>query len=274
MLPRKVTRKAVSSNSTDQVPGDQCADLQNALASLEGKVSPIVDPEKHRTLTAMWLQTKPRPRALILRMIVEPIRQYQVKHSALTSKARHQQCQIEDVLAISSTPSTLKKAVPLYVILSGELEEEVLARTMMLLRFETLWLDILPVADQNVEHLAMAFMGLASQGGLVVEKLCKRRLLQPQKTLRIDLFPELEDEIMRETCPYMHLPWSASHAAQHLGEKSHQARQDGRAKRVHITLESDVTIGLLESLHAAVRRHLKTRGVQTHALDIVDLNAS
>jgi hypothetical protein len=93
------------------------------------------------------------------------------------------------------------------------------------------------------------------------------------KTLRIDIAAELEQEILDESCEHIHTAWSKKHADEHLGPVSEQVRRIGAAKRAQIAVEADSTIGFLESLHAQVRRRIKSRGVQTHALGIVELNS-
>ena len=55
---------------------------------------------------------------------------------------------------------------------------------------------------------------------------------------------------------------------------SSEAKAIGRAKRLHFALEVDFTFDKLESLRAPGRRRIKTREVQTHVTDLVDINAA
>ena len=74
---------------------------------------------------------------------------------------------------------------------------------------------------------------------------------------------------MRKQCEHLHTPWSSSHSGHHLGER--QQRGQSHRAREALALEADFTIDKLESLHASVRRRIKTRErggeIQTHAIN-------
>ena len=230
--------------------------------------------EKHRSLAQAWLQSRPLARCLILRIVLEPMRLYQEQHTNLTSLRRRQALQIDDVLHLLSgdgkDPAPLE-SLPFYKIVSGALEFEAMSRLAMLLIEPLLWADLVPEKFLTIEQQVVAFSVIASQGARLA-RLAARRKKQPMKTFLVDLVPTVENEICND-CKHTHTAWSLKHMQEHLGEKSADVKALGRAKRFHIAMEAELTIEVLESLHAQIRRRILSRGVQTHAVDIVDVCA-
>ena len=236
---------------------------------------PSLDVEFHRTHGMTWVNTKPYPRVAILRMVSEAMRIYQVTHSELTSAKHNRTVQIGDVLDLAREPRALKDAVVFYKLVSGDLELDATQRMNMLMCRPELWSDLLPDHQQPLEHRFLAFAQIAQQASLLVVKLLGPRHRQPQATFRVDVAPDEEKVVVgHASCPHLHTPWSSQHVQAHLGPAVTQPIRDLRkAKRVHLACEATTTIDELESLHALLKRRLKTRGEQTWALELEQLNA-
>jgi hypothetical protein len=163
----------------------------------------------------------------MLRMVLEPLRVYQVEHAALTSAAKKKSCELLDAHSLAGNAPALMDSVPFYNLLSGSLEAQALDRTRMLLVEPNLWADLLPAREKNLANQAVAFTTAACQGALLASKLMARRLRHPMKLFRVDLFPETEGEIVND-CEHLHTTWSWQHTKEHLGDVTEQ-KQKGRA---------------------------------------------
>jgi hypothetical protein len=267
-------RKQSTSNSSDAVAQSHVPHGLHGEGHKETSCSDVNDPEHHRSLADMWIRTGPGPRVIILRMALEPLRLYQVSHNKLTSQRYHKECQINDIISLQGEPQSLTDAIPFYKIVSGELESNALDRIFMLIRRPELWESIVPDDSKTIENKCLAFRILSNLGAQMEVKLRGRRHRQPMKTFRVDLEPQVEHDILSEPCEFLHTKWSKKHASLHFGSVSKEARDDGFAKRVHIATEADVTIEVLESIHAQIRRRLKASGVQTHPTEFGELNAN
>lgn len=235
----------------------------------------LQDAEKHRNMTLNHYTTKPATRVLILRLVLEPFRLWQAEHTRLAKEQREDEGAIHDVdCFFRGAEIDLIKSIPFFAIISGVLERDCMDRVMVMLNCDALWEYVVRPEDKNLENQVYAFQGLLGLGASMA-KMCGTRDREPQRTLRVDIIGGQEQKIKDEACQHMHTAWSAKHWKEHLdSECSAEQREEGKAKRIHIALESDATIDILESLHASVRRRIKTRGVQTHSIELDDINAS
>ena len=232
------------------------------------------DPEIHRTKGWSWLSSKPAAKTKIFRMCIDPMRQYQISKDKLASLNTNKHYEIQDVLALRGNPKGLVDAIPFFAVVSGKLEDDAISRIVMLLDFPDLWEDLMLQDEKTLEHLEFAYRVLIKHGARIQSKLRSLRNVQPMKTMRVDLDPDIEGQITTETCEHIHTAWSARHVSAHLGNVTDDEREKGFAKRVHLAIHGKFTIMSLESLHAQFRRMLKSRGVQTHALHFDELSST
>ena len=265
---------AQSRSNTGSFGGHASASTSNDLdiGSNDDRGRMPTDVELHRSLAGSWLNSDPLGRMLVLRMTIEALRIYQERHNSLPNRCMNQKSEIFDVLVLQGRPSSLKKSLPFYEVISVDLESSCIQRVQMLLTMPDLWNTILPDKYKTVEMQELAFRNLLCIGGQVHCKLLVKRTRQPMKTFRVDLDADIEGSIV-ECCKKMHTEWSAKHSKAHFGNVSADLRQIGFAKRVHIACNASITIKLLESLHAQVRRNIKCQGIQIHGVDFIDLNA-
>ena len=238
------------------------------LAALE-------DAERHRNFTLNWFTTNPKSRVLILRFSLECYRLWQEQHFRLCDSAQKKRSIIYDVSClVSGTDADIMQAIPFCKLISGQLEMQCLERVYVLLNSSVLWSGVVCSQDSDLEHASYAFQLILGVGSGMIEIIGEIRESEPQRTLRVNVVPGAE-EIIFDQCEHCHTAWSSKHCKQHLGsDATSDARQVGKAKRIQICLEADATIAALESLHAAARRRIKSRGIQTHCISVEELNSS
>ena len=282
---RKQVQNVSSARPKPSAPSDGTMVATDAAADVSQSSSPWADaserqradhddPEIHRCKATAWSDSEPGARCKIFRMAIEPMRQYQATKAHYTSKAQHKRCQIANVLATQGQGANLTEQIPFYAVISGKIEDTALGRLDLLMNCSELWDDLMSDSEKNLENAAQAFMMIARHGSQIKSKMQSRRRKQPMKTLLVDLKPELEGEIVNNSCEHMHTAWSLDHCNAHLGAVSAEERRIGYAKRLHICMEAETTVMELENLHASFRRKLKLGGVQTHKVTFADLAAS
>ena len=272
--PSSISSRAASASAAAKA-GSAAANASESSVPLPGDEDGTnADPETSRCKAQAWVDSNPGARCKAFRMAIEPIRQYQESKAHACSLQSQRRSQIIDVLALQGHPNLLTKQIPFYLMISGQLEQAALRRLSMLLTSTELWTDLMSSSEATLENQELAFRMIARGGSQLNSKLLNRSKLQPTKTLLVDLRPELEKEIVNDSCDHMHTAWSLDHCASHLGDVSAEARRTGFAKRVHISDTSTSTIMELENLHASFRRRLKAAGVQTHKVTFVDLSAA
>jgi hypothetical protein len=216
-------------------------------------------------------------RAVCYRMCLEVVRIYQQQHTSCTRSSRQAQGNVEEVFAraqrAEAEGAALVDVVPFLRLLSGSLEMEAFSRIDVLLCRHELWQSIVPDDDKTCENSVLAFTLLMSEGALINAKLYSKRDIYPRKALRVDIDGELESVVVADP-QCVHTKWSWHHTQTYLGaDVGADKRLDGRMMRLQIGIESESSIEVLESLHASIRRRIKSRGVQTHGVNFDDLNA-
>ena len=191
-------QKRVESISGQKSTGAQ---RESASAARAAQVShdrgawSITDFESHRSHASKWISSSPCPRTFVLRTSVELLRLYQGQQATWTSQARNKKLQIQDVFALKGLPSELAHVVLFYNL-------RALGRPRKGRRQDS------RIAGHGVDMIGRSFLA---------RKLRANRYKHPMIRFRVDVDPNVETEIVRESCPHLCTPWPSQHTAFHFG---------------------------------------------------------
>ena len=129
----------------------------------------------HRQVTLDWLETKPGPRCLISRLCIEPLRVYQEEHTELRLQSKQSMTPVDISRTLEMGAAELKKEIPYYKIVSGDLEHDAFQRLELLLCEGVLWQDSVPDRDKNIENQNLAFREIMCEGSLLEHNIHARR---------------------------------------------------------------------------------------------------
>jgi len=222
---------------------------------------------RYRKVGLEWMKVNPLGKLIVVRAAIEPLSALLAGHLRLAGGDfdRDQDLAISSSLLAGS--SGIRREYRVEIAACNDLELKCVSRLRDAFSDIPLW-SCMPALQQTFSMRCLAFRLLSRIGCLVAMFLLRTHRTFPIKMFqllrhpdRCTSFSELPNCLLDE--------WSKDLKVEHptLSGDVFQA------KLVTAALLAAVNIADVESKHAALRRHLAGRSVQTHALSLVDLSA-
>ena len=227
------------------------------------------DNDTHRRMAAEWLATRPLANVLITRQVMEPLRRLLAAQLEISgSHWQHTQRR-----RASMEPSGLcGRSFPVLEYARGGLTTKFHKEVSMLLGEAALWQPIVPELDRTLAKRGLAFRMLSAAGCWIEEGIAHRSRRFPfQLFLLLDSEAHADRILEQPAC--LLDPWSRDFVEPHRSEVDGLRGPVPRAKALLVASLAKVDIAEIESWHAAVRRRLVSKGVQTHPLTLAALSS-
>lgn len=226
--------------------------------------------EAHRREALQWLRSKPLTRLIVIRQVMEPLRQLLQAQLVLGSAVWANNQDAFAAVALAEGAVGEGRAFPIVEAAVGRLELRFSTQAQCLMHEERLWNHLIPLADLNIRMRHLAFRLLSTAEALVHEGLGVPHASFPFRLFRLLAGAPLEEVMALPSC--CHDPWTAGFVARHGLAGAAQPSAEALAELRLVACLTQVDISGIEATHASVRRRLMSR-VQSRPLSLKELSA-
>ena len=246
------------------------ADGQAPSAEQEESQKGAAANAKHRRVASAWWRSQPLPYLFAMRIIMEPLRQMMSTHLDLGGDEwAHRQCRQAAAGDASENPH--HRRFRACIAASLEVEKACLEQVGVLLSSARPW-SLLPSSAHTVLHRCLVFRMLSRIGCCVEELLMKEHRGMPTRLFQLidgdGATAEFATELRATTPDCLRDAW----CRQFMNSYADMLSPDAKAV---LTLQGSLLkydIAQIECRHAALRRWLMARGLQTHVTDFQRLS--
>lgn len=258
---------------------DQRAEPEAMTAALVGEEQPstagIDQPAwaainaAHRRLASAWLSGTPLVDLLLMRLVMEPLRQLMAHQFQVASEAWEvdQRARLAKAILRDGGASFADRSYRLSVAAEGDEEAKCLSQLGQLFEQSALW-DLFPRSASSVGLRALAFRLLSRAACAVRQLLSFPHEQFPVRLFKLLAHPDLASELV--VVPDCMLDaWSQELKRQHPTLRGADLEQ----KLFLVCMLGWRDISRVEAKHAAIRRQLKQASLQTRPQELRDLSA-
>ena len=241
-------------------------------AAIASGHSSAEDRAKFRGFARQYLRLPHLGRVMLLRVAMEPLRELLAAQFYINSERWEQEQQGLVVGAFGEVPKTYAgRDYKMTVAASGAMEEQVFARLKFLFAVGPDFWGVVPNSSCTVAFRSLTFRTLARTGCLVEELIGTLHRGFPFRMFRLLMGEELWADF-KGVPPCLLDAWSSSvvERYRHLESPSDELMA---LLQFHARIRS-IDISSIEARHAAVRRLLEARSVQTHRMSFADASTN
>lgn len=221
---------------------------------------------KDRRLAMQFLKDRPRAPLVLMRLLMEPLRQYMGKQFGRASDIAERLTFADIAAGASPTPEHFRR-LPVVQVADGRDDTDFKTRVQLLAASKDLW-SVLPPTSQTGRFRALAFACTSRMGCAFEKMLASRHKGFPWRTFLSFVDLGIAREV-KEASECLLDPWTR------FMRRLYPEFQGEELKQVLYTtatlLKVDTTN--IESRHASVRRLLTVKSTQTHTMSFADLSA-
>ena len=228
--------------------------------------------DQHRRVAGEWLASKPFTSCVICRLAIEPLQRLQTKQLTLGGEGAESEQQAHQARSLLADSSPQRTFIVVECAM-GRVEEKFHRDVEILMDNNIMWQPIIPPADRTLKYRGLAFRMLSSEDCLVEWTLGAMHRRFPFRWFTLLAEPTPANLALLLASPCLFDAWTASFVETYQHEEGGLLGPVAMAALRLIATMSKVDIAAIEALHAAIRRLVYTKGVQTHAETLEELSA-